>query len=207
MVRDQLFNNWVLGSMNIIIMNKKHQNNLMIDIVIIVLSIIVAILLIKTRAIEEVLKQTQDLWFLDSFIAGMFFTSIFTVALAIVALGQIAQSSQSVLPVAIFGGLGALCGDLIIFRFMRDKLGEDIMGLIKNSKNGKLRSIVRLKHFRWLTFFLGALVIASPLPDEIGIAMMGFSKTKTSIFIPVSFVLNSLGILVISLVAKNLLGN
>src|SRR3989344_6394479 len=124
--------------MNIIIMNKKHQNNLMIDIVIIVLSIIVAIILIKTGAIEEILKQTQDLWFLDSFIAGMFFTSIFTTVPAIVALGEIAQSSQSVLLVAIFGGFGALCGDLIIFQFMRDKFGEDIMRLIRNSGNGRL---------------------------------------------------------------------
>lgn len=137
----------------------------------------------------------------------MFFTSIFTTTPAIVTLGAIAQSSQSVLPVAIFGGLGALCGDLIIFRFMRDRLGEDITRLIKNSGNGRLRSIVRLKFFRWLTFFLGALVIASPLPDELGLAMMGFSKIKTSLFIPVSFVFNFLGILVIGLIAKNLLGN
>lgn len=188
-------------------MDKNIQNNLTKDIGIIVLSIIVAILLIKTGAIEEILKRTRDLWFLDSFIAGMFFTSIFTTAPAIVALSGIAQSSQSVLLVAIFGGLGALCGDLIIFRFMRDRLGEDIMRLIKNSGNGRLRSIVRLKFFRWLTFFLGALVIASPLPDELGLTMMGFSKTKISLFIPVSFILNSLGILVIGLVAKNLLGN
>ena len=108
---------------------------------------------------------------------------------------------------AIFGGFGALCGDLIIFQFMRDKFGEDIMRLIRNSGNGRLQSIVRLKFFRWLTFSLGALVIASPLPDELGLAMMGFSKTKTSILIPISFVFNSLGILVIGLVAKNLLGS
>ena len=144
---------------------ESQKNNLTKDIGIIVLSVVVAIILIKTGAIEEILKQTRDLWFLDSFIAGMFFTSVFTTVPAIVALGEIAQLSQSVFLVAVFGGLGALCGDLIIFRFMRDRFGKDIfgkdiMGLIKNSKNGKLRSIVRLKHFRWLTFFLGALVIA-----------------------------------------------
>ncbi len=188
-------------------MDKNTSNNLTKDIGIIVLSIIVAILLIKTGTIEEILKQTRDVWFLDSFIAGMFFTSVFTTAPAIVALGMIAQASQSVLLVAIFGGLGALCGDLIIFRFMRDRLGRNIMHLINNSGNGRLRSIVHLKSFRWLTFFLGALVIASPLPDELGLTMMGFSKTKTSLLIPVSFIFNFLGILVIGLVAKNLLGN
>lgn len=184
---------------------ENQKNNLTRDIGAIVLSIIVAIILIKTGAIEEILKQTRDLWFLDSFIAGMFFTSVFTTVPAMVALGEIAQSSQSVLLVAIFGGLGALCGDLIIFRFMRDRFGEDIMRLIRTSGNGRLRSIVRLKSFRWLTFFFGALVIASPLPDELGLTMMGFSKTKTLLFVPVSFVFNFLGILVIGLVAKNLL--
>ena len=183
-----------------------RKNNVTRDFGIIVLSIFVAILLIQTGATEEVLKRTQRMWFLNSFIAGMFFTSIFTTAPAVVALGEIAQSSPSLFLSVIFGGLGALCGDLIIFRFMRDRLGEDIMRVVKHSGNGRLRHIIRLKFFKWLTFFLGALVIASPLPDELGLAMMGFSKTKTSLFIPVSFVFNSLGILVISLVAKNLLG-
>lgn len=186
---------------------ENQKNNLTKDIGIIVLSVIVAILLIKTGTIEEILKQTREVWFLDSFIAGMFFTSVFTTVPAMVALGEIAQSSQSLLLVAMLGGLGALCGDLIIFRFMRDRFGEDIIRLMRDSGNSRLRSIVRLKFFRWLTFFLGALVIASPLPDELGLTMMGFSKTKTSLFIPVSFVFNSLGILVIGLVAKNLLGN
>jgi len=37
--------------------------------------------------------------------------------------------------------------------------------------------------------------------------MMGFSKTKASLLIPVSFVFNSLGILIIGIIAKNLLGS
>lgn len=188
-------------------MLENQKNNLKKDIGIIVLSIIVAVILIKIGAIEEVLKQTRDLWFLDSFIAGIFFTSVFTTVPAIAVLGEIAQTSQSVLIAAIFGGLGALCGDLIIFRFMRDRFGEDIMRLVKNSGNGKLRSIIRQKSFRWLTFFFGALVIASPLPDELGLIMLGFSKTKTSLFIPVSFGFNFLGILIIGFVAKSLLGS
>lgn len=187
-------------------MNKRLENNLKKDVGIIVLSIIAAFLLIKTGLIGEFLSLTQGLWFLDSFIAGLFFTSIFTTAPAIAAFGQIAQASQSMLPVVIFGGLGALCGDLIIFRFMRDRLDKDIINLINHSGNNKLRLIFQMKVFRWLTFFLGALVISSPLPDELGLAMMGLSKTKTSILIPISFIFNSIGILIIGFIAKNLFG-
>jgi len=44
--------------------------------------------------------------------------------------------------------------------------------------------------------------VISPLPDELGLAMMGLSKMKTSLFIPISFILNSLGILAIGLITK-----
>ena len=186
---------------------RSYKNNLEIDLVIIIISIFVAVVLVKTGIIRNLLTSFQGLEFIESFIAGLFFTSIFTTAPAIVALGEIAQLSNSVIQVAIFGSIGALCGDLIIFKFMRDRLGADIMHLIKSSGNGWLKSIIRLKFFRWSTFFLGALVIASPLPDELGLAMMGLSKTKTSLFVPVSLVFNFLGILIIGLIAKNLLGS
>ncbi|HEY4500718.1 MAG TPA: hypothetical protein VJI70_00395 [Candidatus Paceibacterota bacterium] len=187
-------------------MNKKTGDNLKRDAGIILISIIAAILMDKTGAIEGLLSLTRGVWFLDSFVAGLFFTSIFTTAPAIVALGHIAQSSQSVLPVALLGGLGALCGDLIIFQFMRDKLGEDIIRLVNSSGDGRLRSFMRLKMFRWSTFFLGALVLSSPLPDELGLAMMGLSRARISILIPISFAFNSFGILIIGLIAKNLFG-
>ena len=188
-------------------MKKNNHNNLKRDAGIIVLSIFVAILLVKTGTLEEIIRLTNGPAFLNSFVAGLFFTSIFTTAPAIVTLGKIAQSSGSVWPVVLFGGLGALIGDLVIFRFMRDRIDADILKLVRNSHNKRLRHFVRLKIFRWLTFFLGALVIASPLPDELGLAMMGLSKTKTNILIPVSFIFNSLGILIISLIAKSLIGN
>ncbi len=185
-------------------LKNRVKNNFKVDIGIIFLSVIVAILLVQTGVINEFLKSTEHLLFLDSFIAGLFFTSIFTTAPAIATLGQIAQTSDSLVPVVLFGGFGALFGDLIIFRFMRDRFDRDIVGLINYSGNGKLRHIIRMKVFRWITFFLGALVISSPLPDELGLAMMGLSKAKMSTLIPVSLIFNSLGILAIALVARNL---
>ncbi|KKR47070.1 MAG: hypothetical protein UT80_C0011G0001, partial [Parcubacteria group bacterium GW2011_GWC1_40_13] len=69
----------------------------------------------------------------------------------------------------------------------------------------RLFSIFRPKLFKWLIPFIGALIIASPLPDEAGLAMMGLSKMKTSVFIPISFALNFLGILAIGLFAKGMM--
>ncbi|MDP2934019.1 MAG: hypothetical protein Q8N81_07910, partial [bacterium] len=102
------------------------------------------------------------------------------------------------------GGLGALIGDLIIFRFVKDRVSEHFYYLMRVSKSERLFSIFKLKLFRWIIPFVGALIIASPLPDEIGVTMLGLSKMKNSYFILLSFLLNSAGILIIGLIAKAL---
>jgi hypothetical protein len=173
------------------------------DLGIICLSILIAVILAKTGAIKELLTATKEAEIIGSFLAGIFFTSMFTTAPATVALAEIAQSN-SILLVAIFGGLGALLGDLIIFRFIKDHISEDITYLINKSKSKRLVSVFHLRSFKWLVPFLGALVVASPLPDEIGLTMMGLSKMKMALFVPLSFLLNSAGILIIGLIAKML---
>jgi hypothetical protein len=180
---------------------ENHRNNLMKDLAIIALSVVIAVLIVKTGVLNTILISTQEVRFIGSFVAGMFFVSIFSAVPATVVLAEIAQSN-SVFWVAFFGGIGALVGDLIIFRFIKDRLAEDFLQLIKKTKSGRLVSIFRLRLFKWLVPFFGALIVASPLPDELGLAMMGLSKMKTSLFIPLSFFLNSLGILIIGIIAK-----
>lgn len=180
-----------------------HQNNLIRDLGVVIPSILIAIVLAETGALESIITSTQEVRFIGSFIAGMFFTSVFTTAPATVALGEIAQSNSAIL-VAIIGGFGALVGDLIIFYFVRDRVSEDFSYLVKIAKSKKIVTVLRFKMFRWLIPFIGALIVASPLPDEIGVTMMGLAKLKTSWFIPLSFFLNSVGILIIGLIAKSL---
>ncbi|MBI3114573.1 MAG: hypothetical protein HYZ07_01295, partial [Candidatus Harrisonbacteria bacterium] len=160
------------------------------DIGIIVLSVIAAVLLAKTGALQSILTATREIEFVGSFIAGIFFTSIFTTAPAMVVLGQIAQAN-SPLPVALFGGLGALLGDLIIFRFVKDRLSEDMLSLLRERR--RIRAILHRRFFRYLTMFLGTIIIASPLPDELGLALLGFSKVRMSLFVPFSFFANAAG--------------
>ena len=180
---------------------EKQNNNLMRDLAVIALSITIAVIMVKTGALKSLLVSTQEMKFIGSFIAGIFFVSIFSAAPATVVLAEIAQSN-SVFWVAFFGGIGALVGDLVIFRFIKDRLAEDFYHLIRKTKSERLLTIFKLKLFKWLVPFFGALVVASPLPDELGLMMMGLSNMKTSLFMPISFLLNFLGILAIGLIAK-----
>ncbi len=178
-----------------------HRRNLTKDFLFIALSVLFAVLIVKTGALQFIFESTQEMKFIGSFVAGMFFTSAFSTAPAVVALGQIAQSG-SVFWTAVLGAVGALIGDFLLFRFVEDRLAEDFGELIKEAKAERFVHIFHLRLFRRLVPFVGALIIASPLPDELGIAMMGLSKMKTSLFVPVSFLMNFLGILLIGLVAK-----
>lgn len=169
---------------------------------IVALSVLIAVIFATTDILTKILASAQELKFLGSFIAGAFFTSVFTVAPAAVALGKIAQAN-SLFQVAIFGAAGAVVGDSIIFRFVRDRLSEHLAELTKHRGAWKkIGMLFKLKSFRWLAFFVGGLIIASPLPDEIGVSLMGFSKMKTLWFIPISFLFNFAGILLIAIAAK-----
>lgn len=172
------------------------------DLGIVVLSFIIAVALVKTRMLDDILFAAQEMKIIGSFLAGMFYISIFTVAPATVVLAELAQKF-SPWEVAFFGGLGALVGDLLIFRFIKNSLARDILSLLPQPRRRRWSGILKTRLFRWLTPLIGALIVASPLPDEIGLMLMGVSRLKTSIFAPLSFVLNFLGILAICLVATH----
>jgi hypothetical protein len=180
----------------------KRGSFLLHDLWVIAASVCLAVLLARSGLITEIVGSTEHFSLLGSFIAGLFFTSVFTTAPAIVALGEIAQTSPLV-AVALVGGAGALLGDLLIFRFVRDRFSAHVAELVRHDRRGKrLHALFRLKLFRTVSLFVGALIIASPLPDELGVGLMGFSHVPTRWFLPLSFLFNALGIFVIGLVAR-----
>lgn len=180
-------------------MKKISRGYLIEDVTIVVLSIFVAIILVQTQVLANFLASAQEYKLLGSFFAGMFFTSVFTTTPSIVALSEISQM-QPILHVSFIGALGALVGDLIIFRFIKDRLSDHLMETMKHQIAGtKLKFRHHLTFFKYLTFFVGGLIIASPLPDEIGIGLLGLSKMSMKWFIPIAFLGNFFGILMIGL--------
>ncbi|MDO8561960.1 MAG: hypothetical protein Q7S05_04000 [bacterium] len=174
------------------------------DMGIVALSALVAIILAKTGVLKDLLTSTQELKFLGSFLTGIFFTSVFTVIPASVVLGELAQSN-SIWEVAILGGMGAAIGDLLIFRFVEDHLADDFRAILGKKREHRIASIFHLRFFRWLVPILGAAIVAAPfIPDEIGLTMMGLTKMRVFVFLPVSFLCNFSGILAIGLLIKDL---
>ncbi len=185
-------------------MNKSTRSYLVQDLMIIIMSIFLAVVLVQTQILANIISTTTEYGLLGSFVAGIFFTSIFTTAPSIVALGELSQM-QSVIQVAFFGAAGAMLGDLLIFQFIRDKLSEHLMELMKDQIAGAKRKFRHhLKFFKWFTFFVGGLIIASPLPDELGVGLLGLSKMNVVWFAPLAFLFNFIGIIMVGLVANAL---
>lgn len=166
------------------------------DLLLIFSSIFLAIVLAKLDFVEGVLAFSENIRIAGSFFAGLFFTSLFTTVPAIVVLGEISRQ-EPIFRVAFLGALGALCGDGLIFYFFRNHVANDLDALIKRTKHRPWGSVLKSRTAGWVSTLAGALIIASPLPDELGIAMMGLSRINFKVFVPVSFSFNFLGIVLI----------
>lgn len=182
-------------------MQNRHPS-LLRDAAIVFLSLIVALLIVRSGLVHEVLAATQDLGVITSFIAGAFFASVFTAVPAGVVLGELSQE-MSPWVVALVGGLGCFLSDLVIASFLKRRVANDLDGVLRQSPLKRIyRSLQKNAFFRWLSVLLGALVIVSPFPDEIGLLLMGASHLPKKIFYPLLFILDVIGILLITLLVR-----
>src|SRR3989338_4868679 len=180
----------------------KHATMLCLDILIILGSIFLAIGLVKTGILEKIISSTQGIHFLESFISGMFFTTMFTTAPAIVALGTISQQS-SIWTTAFFGACGAVVIDTSIFLFMKHKFSNHLSVYAQHARRTKFKHLfLKLKSHRWITLVIAIFIIASPLPDEVGVSLLGLSKIGSKAFLFFSFLSNFIGILIIGIIAR-----
>jgi hypothetical protein len=181
----------------------KRRLRLEQDGVFILFSIALAIFLIQSDLIQSFLNSLQGLQVLAIFFAGMFFTSIFTTAPSMAMISVLAQDNNIFL-VAFIGGLGAMLGDYIIFKFIKDRISEDFKYIFDFPKRKRIPHIFRTKIFHWFVPFFGALIMASPIPNEIGITILSLSNTNNKFFLTVSYIFNSIGIFLVAVLSKTL---
>ena len=156
-------------------------------------SIAFAVILFRYEPFHELLLGLGNAGYVGAFLAGMLFVLSFTVASAMVILLVLAEK-LSPIEIGLLAGLGAVVGDYIIFRFIKDDFSEEVTPLYNKLGGKRLTSLLKTKYFSWTLPIIGAIIIASPFPDEIGVTLMGVSQMKKYQFIVLSFLLNSVGI-------------
>lgn len=171
------------------------------DVFIIVASVVVAILFVQLGIIEAFIGESQLSLILSSFLGGAFFTSLFTVAPAGVALVAVGQSLSPFL-VAFFGALGAMLIDMLIISFVRKDIIANFDAVARTTFK---KHILRAFHFgflKWVAFGAGLFLIATPLPDELGLFLIGISSISSRFLPLIFFVSHFVGILLVVSIAS-----
>lgn len=164
---------------------------------------IIAYYLFQTPEFYNFISSLNGLSYLGVFLGGMLFAFGFSAPFAIGFF--IALTPQNIFIAAIVAGFGAVISDLLIFRFIRFSF-EDEFSHLRNTKTLRgLRYLIDASYFRkikvYLMYAFAGILIASPLPDEVGVTMFaGLTKVKEFWIALIGFSLNTLGILLILLI-------
>lgn len=166
-----------------------------------VFSLIATYFLLRNGWLHPAVEYLGGTGYLGVFVAGLFFTSTFTVAPAAAILYAFAQELNPYL-IAVIGGAGAMIGDYVAMRFIREQLMAEISPFLKMLHIYKPVDIFHSKYFAWLAPVVGAAIIASPLPDEAGLVLLGASQVSLARLMTVMFLMNTAGIFLITLAAR-----
>ncbi|MFA5026236.1 MAG: VTT domain-containing protein [Candidatus Shapirobacteria bacterium] len=143
------------------------------------------------------IEATEKFGYLGAIVSGFLFTSTFTAATSGLLLINFAKFLDPFWLI-VCAAIGALTSDLLIFRFVKNKVAEDITPVYEHfiTKN-HLHKIVHTKYFSWTLPVIGAMIMATPLPDELGVSLLGLSHMSFWKFFLVSLLSHSVAMFIL----------
>lgn len=166
------------------------------------ITFVIAYLLFNSKDYGPFQEFIVGLGYAGTFVTGILFTYGFTSAPA-TAIFLILAQHQNIYLASLVGGVGALIGDLFIFSFIRQSFADEIKKLSKERIvhyfSNKVPGLIK----KYTLPVAAGFIIASPLPDEIGVSMLAASTViSTKIFMLISYLLNTTGIFIIYLIGN-----
>ena len=158
-----------------------------------IIIMLLTLLVLNTALATAVLEWFKNVGLLGGFIGGIMSVSMFTTAPAVVLILAVADhvNPWQLILVASFG---SVIGDWLIIKFLEDEVASEIKPLLRKYHILPLIRKFQRSKSRWIASVIGAAILALPLPDEFGIALMDISKVKRRHLLAICFVLNLIGI-------------
>src|SRR3989338_7761371 len=159
--------------------------------------IVMAYFVFSMNPVKEFMNSAGENYF-GVAIAGFLFSFGFTTPFAIGAF--VTMNPQNIFLSAIIGVFFAMLAVLTIFSVIKMSFMEEFKKLGKTKTMKNLISLEpsmseKMKHY--LFYIFAGIIIASPLPDEIGVTMLaGFGRIKIIPLAFLGFACNSVGILI-----------
>ncbi len=173
----------------------KHKNLITLS-----LGLLIGIFLYHYKPFHDFLTNLGEFGYVSAFIAGILYDSTVTVATAVSML-LILGENLTKWQVALIAGFGAVIGDFIVFKFVKNNVMEEMEPIFETVEDGigrkrirALKHILNTKYFHWTLPVIAAILIGSPFPNELAWGLMGATKIKNYQVILLSFVVNFTGI-------------
>jgi len=169
------------------------------------IAIVLTYIIFSNPAVADFVSKIENVGYIGIFFAGMLLPLGFTAPFAVGLL--VTLNVENVFVLSLIAGFGAMLSDFLIFHFIRLSFTDEIKRLertrmmkgVEHEVNELAIHYHIIKHFKiYLMYVFAGFIIASPLPDEVGVAMLaGFTKIRQDVFIPMSFLLHTLGIFIL----------
>ncbi len=160
-------------------------------------SILIAYYLFRQPEVMDFFLELEKFHYLGQFVAGALlpfgFSAPFSIGFFIVS------HPQNIILAAILASFGAMLGDMLIFKiikvsFMKEfrelnkkKIVRVIENAVENNNN------ILIKHY--LLYIFAGIMIATPLPDELGVSMLaGLTTIKPLKLAVISFLIHAVAI-------------
>ncbi len=159
----------------------------------------------SNSTVNSYVSSLGVLGYFGIFIAGICFAFGFSAPLAVGFF--LIANIDNIFLAACIAGVGSLISDLLIFKIIRFSFMDEFerlkksRAIVETNRILSSRLLYRIKNY--LLFVFAGIVIASPLPDELGVSMLaGLTKIKVRVLAIISFLMNSFGIFILLLVGK-----
>lgn len=165
------------------------------------LALVLFVLVIDSALIVSVIHTIDEFGYASGLLAGALSVSFFTAAPALILLIDLAQFLDPLL-LAVLVATGSVIGDWLIIKFFEERIFTELGPAIEKLKLRRLKQALSRPYGKWVLVLIGAIFVSSPLPDEVGLALMGVSKANRLFVLLLCFFLNFVGAFIVILVAK-----
>ncbi len=168
-------------------------------LVILLLCIVVAYFIFTNKSIVQNIPLTSA-GYLTAFIGGLLIAFGFSAPFGVGLL--ITSFPESILLATLIAGIGATISDLLIFKFIKFSFMNEFKEIEKTKTIKKIEHLLKknkniiISHY--LLYVFAGILIATPLPDEIGVSMLaGLTTIKPKTLAIISFILHTTAIFLI----------
>lgn len=165
------------------------------------LALVLFVLVIDSALIVSVIHTIDEFGYASGLLAGALSVSFFTAAPALILLIDLAQFLDPSL-LAVLVATGSVIGDWLIIKFFEERIFTELGPAIEKLKLRRLKQALSRPYGKWVLVLIGAIFVSSPLPDEVGLALMGVSKANRLFVLLLCFFLNFVGAFIVILATK-----